>query len=385
MDEGAGRPDLRVSSESEGWRREAAFAERLQGLPAVTLVLVAIMAGLHLWLEGESGDGTDRLMFQLLVAGAKVNALISSGEWWRLISSAFLHGSFVHLLVNSLAVLLLGFYVEKTTGPSCLLLSFVFSAVAGGAVSFAWGNGASVGASGGMFGLLSTMLVMSLLRWREIPSVARPYAVGLPAVVGAMTVGYGFIAGNVDNAAHLGGASGGVLVACLAHVGARYRGFRPAIGLVVLLALLATAYSLTVTCTRLAGRFALPETRLTATKLPDGKPVHVPAAWKTGVLKEGRCEVGRMPDEEAVLCLVDPYFSMLLVASGRRLEGTPVHAEYVRRERGQESVEYAHDTILWGADPERGVQFALLAFDGIAVSYGPLFAAVQTAPPNAGR
>jgi len=354
-------------------------------LPLATLALVMTMAALHLWLEAEAGDGTDRLMFSLLVAGAKVNALVEGGEWWRLISSAFLHGSFVHLVVNSVAVLLLGFYVEKTAGWSCLLLGFLVPAVTGSLASFVLGKGASVGASGGMFGLLAAMLVLSLLRWKRLSPLTRPYAVGLPAAVGAVSVGYGLVAGNVDNAAHLGGAAGGVVVALLVHGAERARPLRGGLVVAALAALLATSYAVTVTGLRISGRFELQEPRLVVVPLPDGKDVHVPASWQMGVMKEGRCELGRPVEAEGVVCFVDPYFSMLLIASGRRLEETPVRAEYLRRLRGEEPAEYAQDTIFWGADRERGIQFALLAFDRIADSYGPLFSAIQAAPPSAGR
>ncbi len=360
-------------------------AEPLQGVPAVTLALVAVMAGLHLWLEAESGDGTERLMFSLLVAGAKVNGLISAGEWWRLLSSAFLHGSFIHLVVNSLAVLLLGFYLEKTAGRACLLLAFLLSSAAGSTASFLLGKAPSVGASGGMFGLLAAMLVLSLFRWRSISPLARPYAIGLPAAVGSITVGYGFVAGNVDNAAHLGGAAGGVVVALLAHLGEHFRWLRTILVLALLTALLATGYSLTVTTLRMAGRFVLPENRLVEAPLPDGKPVLVPATWQTGVLREGRCELGKSAGRDDAICFVDPYFSMLLIGSGHRLEETPVRAEFVRRRQGEEPVEYPDDIILWASDRERGIQFALLAFDPIADYYGPLFEAVQAPPPSTGR
>src|SRR4051812_18396750 len=65
--------------------------------PAVVLVFAA--ACVLLWLAMLPSGGSENIA--LLVAfGAKVNTLIAEGEYWRLLSAAFLHGGFMHLALN---------------------------------------------------------------------------------------------------------------------------------------------------------------------------------------------------------------------------------------------------------------------------------------------
>jgi hypothetical protein len=78
----------------------------------------------------------------------QVNQLIMVGQWWRLITPAFLHGSVMHLAVNSMSLNNLGPAVEGTTGHARFVAIYGVAALAGTAASFFFSAAPSLGASG---------------------------------------------------------------------------------------------------------------------------------------------------------------------------------------------------------------------------------------------
>lgn len=148
-------------------------------------------------------------------------------DWWRFVSYAFLHdpggGSFgvsglpTHVLFNSIAMFIVGRLVEQLYGWRVLLATFLLTAVAGGLASIAvadLGNGdtLTVGASGGIMGLLGLLFVLGRVQGREVPvgiaHAMRQYAI----TYGAMVVIFGFLITNTNNVAHIGGFIAGGLV-----------------------------------------------------------------------------------------------------------------------------------------------------------------------------
>lgn len=363
--------------------RDAKFVGRLFALPRGTLLLLLLFAVFHFVVVGLAGT-EEAIVPYLLVAGAKVNHLVSGGEWWRLVSSAFLHGTFSHLLVNSLGVLLLGWFLENAVGSSFFLALFVVGATAGSACSWQISEAPSVGASGGMFGILGATLSYSLFNWRKIPAFIRAYVVGLPTVVGVVSIVYGIVASNVDNSAHIAGGVCGLLLgtAYCVFKGSQWAPRVPAAIAGALLALL-TVYSLGATVSRLFLRFELPPTSLALASLGEDTALthFVPAQWVSGVFSEGKCVLGEpVVSSNDVSCYVDPYFSMLLVARSQRMMLTPIYAEFLGRKMQSGAERYPEDHIMVADDPERGLDFALVAYRIIADKYEPLFAAFRAKP-----
>jgi rhomboid protease GluP len=117
-----------------------------------------------------------------------LGALPDSGqihhEYWRLITFGFLHWNLRHLLLNTLLLFLLGPIVERRAGAVALLIIFLSASVASGAGILIkhqiWpAEGVSLGASGGMFGLLGAALVLVFRR----PSPGRLRTVLMAALV----------------------------------------------------------------------------------------------------------------------------------------------------------------------------------------------------------
>ena len=118
----------------------------------------------------------------------RLGALPDSGqihhEYWRLITCGFLHWDLRHLLLNTLLLFLLGPIVERRAGTVGLLIIFLSASVASGAGILIkhqiWpAEGVSLGASGGMFGLLGAALVLAFRR----PSPSRLRSVLVTALL----------------------------------------------------------------------------------------------------------------------------------------------------------------------------------------------------------
>jgi membrane associated rhomboid family serine protease len=91
--------------------------------------------------------------------GAKNTAKIQAGEWWRLITPVFLHAGLIHLFLNMVMVLRLGFSMEEAFGSSKVASIYFASGVSGVVCSAVFlKNQLSVGASGALYGLLGALL-----------------------------------------------------------------------------------------------------------------------------------------------------------------------------------------------------------------------------------
>jgi rhomboid protease GluP len=130
---------------------------------------------------------------------------------WRLVTATFLHGGIIHLAFNMWALWSTGRLAERFYGNGPLLLIYAVSGLAGSIASlyFSARTGVSVGASGAIFGVVGCLLAAIFTKAHKLPA-------GLVASMRAsmlMFVGYslfmGFVAGFIDNAAHIGGLVGG--------------------------------------------------------------------------------------------------------------------------------------------------------------------------------
>ncbi len=147
---------------------------------------------------------------QSIEAAGLVKPAVWQGQAWRLFTATLMHGSVAHFVMNFLALLQFARIVEQTINQAYLPLVFLTSAVCGSILSLLlYPNATSVGASGGLMGLLGFMTVAAnVYSERYPPKYLRRLieAIGFVAVLGI--VGFAFI----DNAAHLGGLGCGLLL-----------------------------------------------------------------------------------------------------------------------------------------------------------------------------
>ncbi len=146
--------------------------------------------------------------------GAKDNELIRQGQWWRLVTPIFLHGNFVHLLVNSLSLWQLGGSLERIYGSRKFFLIYMGAGIAGNLLSFAFSPTQSLGASGALFGLIGAGLVFPIKFRNLIPVANRNKILSQLGMITIFNLGLGYsMRGIVDNSAHIGGLIGGAFVA----------------------------------------------------------------------------------------------------------------------------------------------------------------------------
>jgi membrane associated rhomboid family serine protease len=367
----------------EDFRRETLWGMRLSRRPLAAMALCAILILFHALLSLVAGSEPGRNAFLLLIGGAKVNALLDAGEWWRLVSSVFLHATFAHLAVNCLGVLIAGWLLENFLGSFLFFAVFALSGVAGGVCSWVADAPPSAGASGGMFGLLGGTVVFGLTRFKEVPGILRAYVVGLPAAMAIFSFGYGLLSDSVDNYSHAGGFVAGaglvLLVSCRWVAGSLASSLVARVAKAALL--LAVLYAMAVSIGHLLLSFDLTSPRLAQASRAGLSSYYYPEGWSRGTLVEGKCETG-LPagTQDDVTCFVDPYYTLFIVASAARMLSTPVFAEYAGRRMNSDRSQYPNDTIFWAVDNDRGLAFSLVAFDDIADKYATLFAALRSPP-----
>ncbi len=152
-------------------------------------------------------------VYNLLKFGGQFGPLISSGEWYRLVTAMFVHAGWLHLLFNMYALFYLGILVENLYGSAKFLTVYFISGVVGNLLSQVFYYSVpSVGASGAIFGLIGLLLAATYFR-SDFPSTIKRtmYVILIPTVI--FNIAYGFMPGtDINNAAHLGGFGTGLLL-----------------------------------------------------------------------------------------------------------------------------------------------------------------------------
>ncbi len=158
---------------------------------------------------------------KLAVLGAIVKPWIDDGEVWRLLTAMFLHGdgtiggTLLHLGVNLLALFQLGSLYELMFGTRRFLTVYFVTGLAASLTSYVHNAGASVGASGAIFGILGAFIfsVRRSPRWRHERS-ARSIVKQLLFWIAA-NLAIGASIPQIDLAAHIGGLVAGLLLGAI--------------------------------------------------------------------------------------------------------------------------------------------------------------------------
>lgn len=144
----------------------------------------------------------------LLNWGANFRPLVIEGQWWRLLTSTFLHGGLMHILANMYGLLFIGFFLEPFLGKAKYAFVYLTTGILASIASIWWYDATvSVGASGAIFGLYGFLLACSLLKVFP-PDLGKPFLISILVFVG-VNLSMGLIGGGADNAAHVGGLASG--------------------------------------------------------------------------------------------------------------------------------------------------------------------------------
>lgn len=135
-------------------------------------------------------------------------AIAVNGEYWRLLTSAFLHGGILHILFNMYVLFVIGQILERILGHVRYVVLFLVAALGGAVASYMFSDilTVSVGASGAIFGLMGALVVAGRRLRFDITQVL---------VLLVINVVIGFMSPGVDWRAHLGGLVVGAAVAAV--------------------------------------------------------------------------------------------------------------------------------------------------------------------------
>ncbi|MEM1347340.1 MAG: rhomboid family intramembrane serine protease [Myxococcota bacterium] len=158
--------------------------------------------------------GRGGLSIGTFFTGMKLPDRVYEGQWWRLISSMFVHLGVMHIAFNGYGLYSIGPMVEQFYGRSRFVVIYLGSGVLSSLASLLFTANASGGASGALYGVVGAMIVFGAKYRADLPArVSKALTRSmLPWVI--FGIGIGFVQGvNFDNAAHLGGLISGALLA----------------------------------------------------------------------------------------------------------------------------------------------------------------------------
>lgn len=176
------------------------------------LIAVNVIYFLILAFGGMTEDG----MYLLKHGAVYVPYVVEYKEYYRLVTSMFLHFDITHLMNNMVTLGVVGLNVEPILGKVRLLIVYFFSGICGNVLSMIFemrtGDYAiSAGASGAVFGLTGALLAMVLLNKGRIGSITKQ---GMLFMIG-MNIYLGLVSEGVDNLAHIGGLISGLILTLL--------------------------------------------------------------------------------------------------------------------------------------------------------------------------
>lgn len=195
--------DISQKNEEESKKAQAVFEQKK---PIMTYLLIAIntVVFLSMYLFGNGS----RDVSTLIDFGANYGALVKSGEYYRLVTSAFIHIGLLHFIMNNYALYIIGSQIESFLGRFKYIVVYLLSAVMGNLLSIVFSDFISAGASGAIFGLFGALLFFGYHYRIYLGTVLKSQVI--PLIVLNLIIG--FTISGIDNAAHIGGLIGGYLL-----------------------------------------------------------------------------------------------------------------------------------------------------------------------------
>ena len=175
--------------------------------PTVTcgIIFICILMFILMYIFGNGSEDN----YTLLLFGANLDVLTKGGDYYRLVTSMFLHIGIWHLFVNMYSLYVLGKEVENTLGRRKYLIIYLLSGIAGSILSLAFNhNIICAGASGAIFGIMGAILYFGYYYRAYLGSTIINSI--LPVIILNLIIG--FLDTGIDNAAHIGGLVGGILL-----------------------------------------------------------------------------------------------------------------------------------------------------------------------------
>jgi len=192
------------------------YAVPVTKYPIFSYIIMGI--NLLLFILMEMDGGSNDVMTLIRYGAVSHHLVFTMGEYHRLFTPIFLHIGFMHLMVNSMSMILFGMRAERYLGHVKFLLIYLLSGIAGNlamALSSEFAVGA--GASGAIFGMIGALFAFMKLRKQYVEN----FNTGVLTIIIVVNVLMGFTMNNlpdmpnVGNAAHIGGLIVGLILGYL--------------------------------------------------------------------------------------------------------------------------------------------------------------------------
>jgi membrane associated rhomboid family serine protease/Flp pilus assembly protein TadD len=182
----------------------------------VTPAIVAVNALVFVAMVVTGVSPSSPTSLDLFRWGADYGPATVGGQWWRLVSSAFVHVGLLHIALNMYVLWRAGALAERLFGRAAFLTLYLFAAIGGSLASVLWSPlTVSAGASGAIFGVYGAILAFSRVAKDALPAEAVAGLQKGAAGFVIYNVMFGLVMPNVSNSAHLGGLATGLIAGWL--------------------------------------------------------------------------------------------------------------------------------------------------------------------------
>jgi len=213
MDGALAKIERALKGKGESIKAEARshYAVPVAAQPILCYIILAINAIVFLMMELNGGSTNTATLIRF--GAVSYHLVFTFGEYHRLITPIFLHIGFMHLVFNTLSMVLFGMRAERYFGHVKFLIIYLASGIAGNlAMALANEHSLGAGASGSLYGMMGALLAFTLLRKQHVEN----FRAGILGMMIAVGILMGFTMNqipdmpNVGNAAHIGGLVVGV-------------------------------------------------------------------------------------------------------------------------------------------------------------------------------
>ena len=199
--------DINKKTEKENKFYEKVFSEKKI---IITKILIGInifiyILSLILFIFGKTN------LYNILCLNGNA---VKNGEWYRLITSPFIHQNIIHFVCNMSSLYIIGIQLESFIGKKKYTIVYFISAIIGGLLSCVLSTYSSLGASGAIFGLLGALLYFGYHYRIYLGTVLRQQII--PLII--FNLFLSFIIQNINIYTHIGGLIGGFLIMIAAGV-----------------------------------------------------------------------------------------------------------------------------------------------------------------------
>ncbi len=193
--------DINKHNKEDAKRLDRVFKSKT---PYITYLLIIINCIFYFLPNIMGKDVYQYVINSFCIHGPSIRA----GQYYRLITGMFLHGSIIHLFLNCYSLYIVGSQIESFFGKIKYLIIYLFSGLTGSLLSITLsGSTASIGASGAIFGLMGALLYFGFYYRVYLGNAVKTQII--PIII--LNLFIGFTIPGIDNWGHIGGLIGGVL------------------------------------------------------------------------------------------------------------------------------------------------------------------------------